>query len=131
MGDVYLARHELTGDLVAIKRAREVESLQIASLRREIHALSRLRHPGIVRLVDHGIVDGLPWCALDFVEGETLQAVLHAPQDRSAVEGERPATTATVIASEETAPHREGIPFLPERGGHDESVAPPPSVVAA
>ena len=70
--------------------------LVIASLRREIYALSRIRHPGIVRLVDHGTVDGLPWCALEFVEGETLQAILEQVDMRPTHAVHDTPTTATM-----------------------------------
>src|SRR5690349_1668510 len=136
MGDVFLARHEIQGNLVAIKRVRDVESLQLASLRREIHALSRLRHPGVVRLVDHGTFEGLPWCALEFVDGETMQAALLSPRPHEP--GHRPATTAATQApSEETAvvttdatSRVERIPFLaaPSMPGGDPA---PAAVVSA
>jgi len=118
MGDVFLAQHAVTGALVALKRAREVESGQLASLRREIYALSRIRHPGIVRLVDHGTIDGLPWCALELVEGATLHTVLE-PHMTGPVRppGVTPATappdTATTAMVSPTTPQGDGLPYLP------------------
>src|SRR3954464_1006310 len=105
MGDVYLAQHEANGRLVAGERAREIDPVQLASLRREIYALSRLRHPGIVRLVDHGTLDGLPWCALEYVEGETLQTILQPPGIQPTGAATATPTTATMVAYDETAPH--------------------------
>ncbi|MFC1852251.1 tetratricopeptide repeat protein, partial [candidate division CSSED10-310 bacterium] len=45
----------------------------LQSIRREIHVLSQLKHPGIVRIVDQGIADGLPWYAMELVEGLSLR----------------------------------------------------------
>lgn len=130
MGDVYLAQHATTGALVAMKRAREVDSVQLASLRREIHALSRLRHPGIVRLVDHGTLDGLPWCALGFVEGATMQTVLEPHVTGPAQPPSMKQPTATTATIGEAAPLDDGLPFLPEPNPSGLPAPAPPYVVA-
>ena len=56
MGVVYRAEHRETGQPVAVKTARVQYGGEIAGLRCEIHALSRVRHPGIVRIVDEGLL---------------------------------------------------------------------------
>jgi len=129
MGDVYLAQHESTGDLVAIKRAREIDSAQLASLRREIYALSRLRHPGIVRLVDHGTAGGMPWCALEYVDGQTMQTVLEPPNASVTGPAVATATTATMGIAFETAPPGDGIPYLHAPRFAAPIAPPPPHVV--
>ena len=73
MGIVRMARCRETGRLVALKRVRGVEAGAVAALRREIHALSELQHPGIAPIIDQGLVDGLPFYAMELIEGETLQ----------------------------------------------------------
>ena len=73
MGVVYAARHRSTGARVALKTVRAVEARKISSIRREIQALARLRHPGIVRIVDEGVHEGLPWYAMELREGPTLR----------------------------------------------------------
>ncbi|MFO7178087.1 MAG: protein kinase [Pseudomonadota bacterium] len=73
MGVVYRARHESTGRAVALKTVRVPAARWLDSIRREIHALTRIRHPGVVRIVDHGVQQGLPWYAMDLLEGETLR----------------------------------------------------------
>jgi predicted ATPase len=45
----------------------------LQSIRREIHALSRIRHPGVVRVRDHGIEQGLPWYAMELLQGVSLR----------------------------------------------------------
>ncbi|MBI2566161.1 MAG: protein kinase [Candidatus Schekmanbacteria bacterium] len=69
MGVVYRARHESTGAEVAIKTVRGASESLLATIRREIHGLSRIEHPDIVRIVDHGIDDGLPWYAMELLDG--------------------------------------------------------------
>ena len=73
MGVVYRARHSGTGQLVALKTVRLPDAAMMRSLRREIHALGRLRHPGVVRVVAEGVEDGLPWYAMELLEGTTLR----------------------------------------------------------
>jgi serine/threonine protein kinase len=63
MGVVYRAVGP-DGQVVALKTVRLPAEDQLASLRREIHALARLRHPGIVRILDEGVSDSLPWHAM-------------------------------------------------------------------
>ncbi|MBI2566036.1 MAG: protein kinase [Candidatus Schekmanbacteria bacterium] len=72
MGIVFRGRHERTGEAVALKTLRAANEHAVASIRREIRALSRVSHPGIVRIVAHGVDGGLPWFAMELVEGQTL-----------------------------------------------------------
>ncbi|MFN7976470.1 MAG: serine/threonine-protein kinase, partial [Acidobacteriota bacterium] len=72
MGRVALAVHEDTGRRVALKTVRVKEAWLLAGIRREIHALSRIRHPGVVAVLDHGVLDGVPWYAMELVAGQSL-----------------------------------------------------------
>src|SRR5687768_1246999 len=72
MGVVWRAEHVQTGQLVAIKTVQVADKEVLQSLRREIRALARIRHPGVVRIVDEGVKDGLPWYAMELLEGTTL-----------------------------------------------------------
>ena len=72
MGVVYRAEHERSRAPVALKTVSTPDPDLLQSIRREIAALSRLRHPGIVSIVDHGISAGVPWYAMELVEGRTL-----------------------------------------------------------
>src|SRR5262245_5673300 len=73
MGVVYRARHRVSGEHVALKTVAIPRPGLLACIRREIHALSRLDHPGIVRIHDHGVEAGIPWYAMELVEGPTLR----------------------------------------------------------
>ena len=74
-GVVYRARHPDRG-VAALKTVRAIDSLFMASFRREIRALARLHHPGIVRILEQGIHRGLPWYSMELVDGLTIMEFL-------------------------------------------------------
>jgi len=79
MGEVHLARHETTGELAAIKLVRP-DHLWFEKarerFRREVEATSQLAHPDIVRVLAVGEERGVPWLAMEWVGGATLEHVL-------------------------------------------------------
>src|SRR5438105_336070 len=72
MGVVYRARHLRSGALAALKTVRVPREGLLGSIRREIHALAGLRHPDIVRILDEGLHEGLPWYAMELLDGVPL-----------------------------------------------------------
>jgi serine/threonine protein kinase/tetratricopeptide (TPR) repeat protein len=72
MGVVYAGTHQATGMRAAIKTVRAARADRSFQIRREIEALARLNHPGIVRILDFGIEQGSPWYAMELVEHPTL-----------------------------------------------------------
>ncbi|MFC1853176.1 tetratricopeptide repeat protein [candidate division CSSED10-310 bacterium] len=72
MGVVYSAHHMTSGEAVALKTVRVHDRIYVQSLRREISALARIHHPGIIRIIDHGLDEGLPWYAMELVAGVAL-----------------------------------------------------------
>jgi eukaryotic-like serine/threonine-protein kinase len=73
MGVVYRAMDERTGAEVAVKTVRLPARDALLSLRREVHTLSQIRHPGVVRILEQGGTESdPPWYAMELVEGETL-----------------------------------------------------------
>ncbi|MBI2569091.1 MAG: tetratricopeptide repeat protein [Candidatus Schekmanbacteria bacterium] len=78
MGAVFLARHGRSGGLRALKLVMVPELVAVQGIRREICALTRLRHPGIVAVVDEGEAQGIPWYAMEHVAGQTLGAACEA-----------------------------------------------------
>ncbi|MBN1551896.1 tetratricopeptide repeat protein [bacterium] len=73
MGFVYKGEHTATGQVAAIKIVKLSKPHWLASLRREIRALARIRHPGIVRIIDEGVADDRPWYAMELLRGVTLR----------------------------------------------------------
>src|SRR5437870_7083801 len=72
MGIVYRARHRTLGHEVALKMILPVGHAgehEKARFLLEATAVARLRHPGIVRLLEHGYDDGKPFFALELVPG--------------------------------------------------------------
>src|SRR5262245_23560272 len=73
MGVVYRGEHVETGEQVALKTVRVTHAKLLSSIRREIHALRRVDHPSVVRIVAEGIEGGLPWYAMELLQGDTLR----------------------------------------------------------
>src|SRR5689334_23014781 len=75
MGEVYLATHRETGQEAAIKvvspRLVEEDGF-LKRFEREIEALTKVDHPNIAKAITHGLHDGRPWLAMEFVRGPSL-----------------------------------------------------------
>ena len=70
---VYRARDPLTGAGVAVKTVLWAGEGALAAIRREILALSAIRHPGVVQVLASGVHDGRPWYAMELIDGESLR----------------------------------------------------------
>ncbi|MEW6731685.1 MAG: tetratricopeptide repeat protein [Acidobacteriota bacterium] len=73
MGVVYRGKHSETGEQVAVKTVRVPFESLLVSIRREIHALASIKHPGVVRIVAEGLQEGLPWYAMELLDGVSLR----------------------------------------------------------
>jgi serine/threonine protein kinase len=86
MGVVYEAEQEPLGRTVALKLIRP-EHLYFPRarerFRRETEAVARLAHPGIVAIHTVGEAAGVPYFAMELVEGATLASVLQALEARA------------------------------------------------
>ena len=72
-GVVYRARQVAMDRWVAIKALKCVSSTTAADrFVRETQIMGRLTHPNLVRTLDAGVVAGVPYLVLDWIEGETL-----------------------------------------------------------
>ncbi len=80
MGEVWVARHAETGVRYAVKTilgARLDSDRAVARFRREAEVLAGLPpHRSIVRVHAVGVAEGVPWCAMDLVEGRPLADLL-------------------------------------------------------
>jgi eukaryotic-like serine/threonine-protein kinase len=82
VGSVYAARNVSSGAMVAIKVVRSVGlgTQAVMRFRQECRALSRLSHPGIVRLIETGSAAGLTYLVMEFIDGLPLDAWLAGAQ---------------------------------------------------
>jgi tetratricopeptide (TPR) repeat protein len=119
MGVVYRGEHVETGERVAVKTTTIPYGSALAGLRCEIHALTRIHHQGIVRLVAEGIEGDLPWYAMELLEGQTLErylAALWGPHRDEPSADATPPDTPTVV--------RRTVSFGGEGGLRDPGLQP-------
>ena len=75
MGVVYKARHRGLKRLVALKMIRggsQARADHLSRFRVEAEAVARLRHPNIIQIYDIGEAAGLPFVALELLDGGGL-----------------------------------------------------------
>ncbi|MBL8971174.1 MAG: serine/threonine protein kinase, partial [Myxococcales bacterium] len=72
MGSVYRGVHLQSQLAVAIKTVSVPRESLLPAIRREIDALGKLRHPGIVAIRDSGTHRGIPWYAMELLGGRSL-----------------------------------------------------------
>ncbi|HJV05434.1 MAG TPA: protein kinase, partial [Actinomycetota bacterium] len=109
MAQVYRATDRVLGRTVAVKvlsRRFSEDRRFVARFRREAQASAGLNHPHVVSVFDTGSHDGVHYIVMEYVEGETLGAIL-------AREGPLPLDRAARIAADvaealESA-HRQGL----------------------
>ena len=73
MGTVYRAMDTRSSAVVALKTVHIPQAGQVTGIRREIRALARIHHPGVVRIREEGLDSGIPFFVMDFLEGITLR----------------------------------------------------------
>jgi Tol biopolymer transport system component/predicted Ser/Thr protein kinase len=79
MGTVYLARDRRLDRRVALKVLHDTpDALAHGQLLHEARAASALNHPHICHVYDVGEHDGMPWIAMEYVEGQPLNAAIQA-----------------------------------------------------
>ena len=78
MGSLYLAKDPKIGRLVAIKLVRQEFDSPDARTRfaREAQSAGTLRHPNIVTIFDVDEHEGLPFIAMEYIDGETLGEIV-------------------------------------------------------
>jgi serine/threonine-protein kinase len=82
MGRVYLAHEAPPGDRQAAVKVLAAELAQEAGFlhrfEREIETLRQLDHPNIVKFYDSGAHQGVPFYAMEYIEGQTYEDLLLA-----------------------------------------------------
>ena len=111
MGVVYKARHLRLNRLVALKMIRGGSQAALRCLvrfRTEAEAVARLRHPNIIQIYDIGEADGLPFVALELLEGQPGRSPGGQPQPgRQAAELVATLARAIQVAHEAGIIHRD------------------------
>jgi eukaryotic-like serine/threonine-protein kinase len=108
MGVVYKARHRRLNRLVALKMIRAGSLARPEDRERfriEAEVVAKLRHPNIIQIYDIGEVGGLPFVALELLEGGGLDASLGGnPQP-----GRPSARMVATLARAVHAAHQAGV----------------------
>jgi serine/threonine protein kinase len=109
MGTVFKAVHTKLDKVVAVKvlSGRRWHAPEAAvRFEREMKAVGRLDHPNIVKASDAGDADGVPYLVMEFVDGETLSALVRRG-------GPLPLSTACALVCQAAAglghAHRAGV----------------------
>jgi WD40 repeat protein len=112
MGIVYRARQLSLNRLVALKMLRAGDcgsTTLLARFQAEAEAVARLHHPNIVQIYDYGEHDGMPYLALELIEGGPLSALPSgkAKSPREAAEIVVTLARAVQFAHEQGIVHRD------------------------
>jgi serine/threonine-protein kinase len=141
MGVVYKARHIALKRLVALKMVvagAHAAPERLARFWTEAEAVARLQHPHIVQIHEIGMHEGLPYCALEFVSGGSLDRQLGGTPVPARPAGQLIETLARAVhyAHQQGIVHRDlkpaNILLAPASGGGAdvEAPAPPPKAGA-
>jgi serine/threonine-protein kinase len=113
MGVVYKARDPLIGRVVALKRVSVGDLLPEDQQRefrerffREARAAGNLKHPNIVTVHDVGEDQGVPYMAMEYLEGGSLASLMKL---RGALPLPECLSVVTQVASALAFAHRQGI----------------------
>ncbi len=116
MGVVYTAIDSRIGRKVALKTLTGGHGLDVNRLvrfQREVAIASKLKHPNIVTIYDVGVIEQVPYFAMEFLEGEALSSVLAAEKrllPRVAARIVRDVARALAYAHEHDVVHRDVKP---------------------
>src|SRR3954454_17858920 len=109
MGAVWLARDEVLGRTVAIKRigmAPGGTSPDLARAEREARLAARLNHPHVVAVYDLVTDDGAQWLVMEHVQGATLATLV---QREAPLAPDQAAEIMVQVADALAAAHEAGI----------------------
>ncbi len=78
MGEVFRARHLDSNRIVALKLLsdRLTDREELDRFQREMKVAASLSHWNLVKILDGGSVDGVPYLAMEFLDGSSLEDVL-------------------------------------------------------
>jgi len=127
MGEVYLGEHRMLRRPVAVKLITPAQAGSpdaIARFEREAQATAGLTHPNTVQIFDYGRSDdGTFYCVMEYLPGDTLEAIVHRDGPMSA---ERAVHVLTQVCGALAEAHAKGLVhrdikpsnvMMTERGG--------------
>ena len=86
-GVVMKARHEQLGRLVALKMLLHKNNRDaVKHFRQEAKVLAELSHPNLLKVTDLGELNGLPYLAMDFVDGDWTCSTPRSPTSSSSLD---------------------------------------------
>jgi serine/threonine protein kinase/tetratricopeptide (TPR) repeat protein len=134
MGTVYTARHVETRVEVAVKALKARTDVAMRCMRGEIEALKQIQHSGVVKILEHGVVDGQPWYAMEIIHGSNLQDVLAGGRspgfsDSHVDGGDNPITSVLPATLEQVSIHTQVM--VAEQYHSDGIVSPESRAVAS
>jgi serine/threonine-protein kinase len=106
---VYAAEHVVVKRSVALKVPHvdvDMREMLFARLRRETKALASVRHPVVVDVIDGGDAKGVPFLAMQLLDGRTLTGLLAA---RGSLDADSVVKIGVQLASGLAAVHAAGI----------------------
>ncbi len=108
MATVYRVRDPEHGEvaLKVLHRRHQGDTRQVARFEREARLTSTLRHPRIVRAIEHGAVDGRPYLLMPIVPGRSLARLV---EDDGALEPPAAARLVRDVARVIDAAHRQRV----------------------
>ncbi len=112
MGVVYRAWEERKQRHVAIKTLhpnREASSRRVRRLEREAIAQSRLNHPNIVQVYDSGVIDDIPYVAMEYVDGGRNLEILMRAEKQQPFDERRVAEMMLILSRALTFSHENGV----------------------
>src|SRR4051812_24958263 len=112
MGEVYRARDTRLKRDVAIKIVPQgfaAEHDALSRFQAEVEAVAALSHPNILSIFDVGIDQGVPYAAMELLEGATLRELLGPIEGSTPLPPRKAIEYGTQIASGLAAAHSRGI----------------------
>jgi serine/threonine protein kinase len=113
MGEVYRANDLLLGQQVSLKfllPATTASEAALSRFRGEVRIARRVSHPNVCRVYDIGVVDGLTYLTMEYVDGEDLASLLRRigklPQEK-ALEIARKLCAGLAAAHDQGVVHRD------------------------
>lgn len=109
MAEVYEATDIINKRRVAIKLIREDvmnNPINLRRFRNEATIVASLNHPNIVKVFNHGTIDGIPYIANEFVDGQVLKDTLDL---RSALSIQEAVSIMSQLTSALYCSHQHGI----------------------